>query len=57
MIGFCLGLFSFLFLISIEPPNDMNPLDIRAAAVSFMMAVFWVTEAISIFATSFLPIA
>ena len=56
MIGFGLGLSSFLFLISIEPPNDMNPLAMRAAAVSIMMAVFWVTEAISIFATSFLPI-
>ncbi|MDC3166462.1 DASS family sodium-coupled anion symporter [Candidatus Marinimicrobia bacterium] len=56
MIGFGLGLSSFLFLISIEPPNDMNPLAIRAAAVSIMMAIFWVTEAISIFATSFLPI-
>ena len=56
MIGFGLGLSSFLFLISIEPPNDMNPLAMRAAAVSIMMAIFWVTEAISIFATSFLPI-
>ena len=56
IIGFFLGLFSFVLLISIEPPNDMNPLAMRAAAVSIMMAVFWVTEAISIFATSFLPI-
>ncbi len=56
MIGFGLGLSSFLFLISIEPPNDMNPLAMKAAAVSIMMAIFWVTEAISIFATSFLPI-
>ena len=51
IIGFGLGLSAFLFLISIEPPNDMNPLAMRAAAVSIMMAIFWVTEAISIFAT------
>tara|TARA_A100001015_G_scaffold85903_1_gene95483 strand:- start:1024 stop:2469 length:1446 start_codon:yes stop_codon:yes gene_type:complete len=56
MIGFGLGLSSFLFLISIEPPHNMNPLAMRAAAVSIMMAIFWVTEAISIFATSFLPV-
>ena len=56
IIGFGLGLSSFLFLISIEPPHDMNPLALRAAAVSIMMAIFWVTEAISIFATSFLPV-
>tara|TARA_B100001287_G_scaffold151454_1_gene127451 strand:+ start:469 stop:1914 length:1446 start_codon:yes stop_codon:yes gene_type:complete len=56
MIGFGLGLSSFLFLILIEPPHDMNPLAMRAAAVSIMMAIFWVTEAISIFATSFLPV-
>ena len=56
MIGFGLGLSAFLFLISIDPPQDMNPLAMRAAAVSIMMAIFWVTEAISIFATSFLPV-
>ena len=38
-----------------DPPSNMNPLAMKAAAVSVMMAVFWVTEAISIFATSFLP--
>tara|TARA_B100000900_G_scaffold414629_1_gene441825 strand:+ start:964 stop:1206 length:243 start_codon:yes stop_codon:yes gene_type:complete len=56
MIGFGLGLSAFLFLISIEPPSDMNPLGMKAVAVSMMMAIFWVTEAFSIFATSFLPI-
>lgn len=39
-----------------DPPSNMNPLAMKAAAVSVMMAVFWVTEAISIFATSFLPV-
>ena len=36
-----------------DPPSNMNPLAMKAAAVSIMMAVFWVTEAISIFATLF----
>ena len=56
LVGFGLGISSFLILISVDPPSGMNPLAMRAAAVSIMMAIFWVTEAISIFATSFLPI-
>ena len=55
-IAFSAGLLSFFILVFIDPPSDMNPLAMRAAAVSIMMAIFWVTEAISIFATSFLPI-
>ena len=50
LIGFGLGLGSFLVLITMDPPSNMNPLAMKAAAVSVMMAVFWVTEAISIFA-------
>ena len=56
-LGFGLGISVFLILLLIEPPEDMNPLAMRAVAVSMMMAIFWVTEAVSIFATSFLPIA
>ena len=54
--GFSLGLISFVILVSIEPPSDLNPLAMKAAAVSVMMAFFWISEAVSIFATSFLPI-
>ena len=36
--GFGLGLSSFVTLVSIEPPGDMNPLAMKAAAVSIMMA-------------------
>ena len=43
-------------MLTIDPPKGMNPLAMKAAAVSIMMAIFLVTEAISIFATSFLPI-
>ena len=43
-------------MLTIDPPKGMNPLAMKAAAVSIMMAIFWVTEAISTFATSFLPI-
>ncbi len=56
-VGFVLGIGLFLVLILIPAPENMNPLAMRAAAVSSLMAVFWVTEAISIFATGFIPIA
>ena len=56
-VGFVLGIGLFLILILIPAPENMNPLAMRAAAVSSLMAVFWVTEAISIFATGFIPIA
>ena len=56
-IGLVLGVFIFAMLMLSPVPENMNPLAMRAAAVSLLMAVFWVTEAISIFATSFIPIA
>ena len=56
-IGFISGSIFFIVLIIIPPPDGMNPLAMRAAAVSILMAIFWVTEAISIFATSLMPIA
>ena len=56
-IGFTSGCLIFIILILLKPPEGMNPLAMRALAVSIMMAIFWITEAISIFATSFLPIA
>ena len=44
LIGFGLGLGSFLVLITMDPPNKMNPLAMKIAVGSVMMAVFWVTE-------------
>ena len=55
-IGIVLGLSVFLILLVVQPPEGMNPLAMKAAAVSLLMAIFWVTEAISIFATSFIPV-
>ena len=55
--GFIIGVFLFFLFLNIPPPENMNPLAMRAAAVSILMAVFWVTEAISIFATAFIPVA
>ena len=55
--GIILGLFVFVILLLIPVPDDINPKAMRAAAVSMLMAIFWVTEAISIFSTAFIPIA
>ena len=56
-IGFFSGFSTFFLLLVIETPEGMDPAALSAAAVSILMAILWVTEAISIFATSFLPIA
>ncbi len=56
-IGIVLGLFVFVTILLLPVPEGMNPQAMRAAAVAMLMAVFWVTEAISIFATSFIPVA
>ena len=56
-VGMVLGVSVFVLLLALPEPEGMNPLAMRAAAVSLLMAVFWVTEAISIFATCFIPIA
>jgi len=55
--GIVLGISIFLILLLIPVPDGMNPKAMKAAAVTMLMAVFWVTEAISIFATAFFPVA
>ncbi|MFL2983016.1 MAG: SLC13 family permease [Candidatus Neomarinimicrobiota bacterium] len=55
-LGLFLGIIIFMVMMLLPAPDNMNPLGMRAAAVSMLMAIFWVTEAISIFATSFIPI-
>ena len=56
-IGFIVGIGLFSFCVLSTPPESMNPLAMKAAGVSLLMAVFWITEAISIFATAFIPVA
>ena len=56
-IGFIFGIGLFCLCVFSTPPENMNPLAMKAAGVSLLMAVFWITEAISIFATAFIPVA
>ena len=56
-IGLIFGPIFFVSFLLIPAPDGMNPLGMKAIAVALLMAILWVTEAISIFATSFLPLA
>ena len=56
-LGLYLGSTIFVLLLVLPPPDGMDPAGMRAAAVSMLMAVFWITEAIPIFATALIPIA
>ena len=46
-----------MFFLLAPVPDGMNPAAMKATAVSVLMAIFWVTEAVSIFATAFIPVA
>ena len=55
------GLFAgpvvFILFLSMPTPPGMSPAAHRTAAVAALMAIWWLTEAISISATALLPLA
>ncbi len=55
-IGLWLGPAVFLFLL-LFPVDASNPAASRLAAVALLMAIWWVTDAIPLFATALLPLA
>ena len=55
-IGIVLGVSVFILVMILPLPDGMSPKAMKAVAVSSLMAIFWVTEAISIIATAFIPI-
>jgi sodium-dependent dicarboxylate transporter 2/3/5 len=57
VIGFWSGIIILLTLILIPAPDGMRPEALRALGVALLMAVWWVTECIPIYATAFVPIA
>lgn len=57
MIGFFLGPIVFAIMLLIPAPEGMKVEAWRVAAVTALMAIWWITEAIPIPATSLLPIA
>jgi len=54
--GFFLGPVLFLIVCLCPPPAGMPPAAAKTAAVAVLMAIWWITEAIPIPATSLLPI-
>jgi sodium-dependent dicarboxylate transporter 2/3/5 len=56
VIGLFLGPLLFLVILLLPLPAGMAPAGLRVAAVTVLMAVWWVTEAIPIPATALLPV-
>ena len=54
-IGLWLGLMSFIFLI-LFPIDGTNEAASKMAAVAVLMAIWWVTDSIPLFATALLPL-
>lgn len=55
-IGFNGGLIIFLVMLFLPPPEGMQPAAWKVAAITALMATWWITEAIPIPATGLLPI-
>ena len=55
-IGFWLGLVVFFLIVGFGNFDPENPLIGRMAAVAALMAIWWITDAISLAATSMLPL-
>jgi len=56
-IGFWIGLAVFAPLYLFFDPDPTNPLIGKMAAIAVLMAIWWITEAIPLAATSLLPLA
>ncbi|HEY4754610.1 MAG TPA: SLC13/DASS family transporter, partial [Ignavibacteriaceae bacterium] len=55
-IGFFLGLLIFILILIFADLDPANPNLTKMAAVAALMAVWWITEAIPLAATSLIPI-
>ncbi len=55
-IGLLSGFLVFFILISVPVPDGLSPDAMKAAAVTLLMAIWWITEAIPIYMTAFAPL-
>ncbi|MEO8231319.1 MAG: SLC13 family permease [Ignavibacteriota bacterium] len=55
-IGFVLGLVSFVMVLIFFNPVPENPNVGKVAAVALLMAIWWITEAVPLAATSLVPL-
>ncbi|WP_147821850.1 SLC13 family permease [Salidesulfovibrio onnuriiensis] len=56
-VGFFIGPVVFIIMLILPVPEGMKPEAWKVAAITALMAIWWITEAIPIPATSLLPIA
>lgn len=56
-IGLALGAAVFFMILALPSPAGLSPEAKRAAAVALLMTIWWITEAIPIYATAFVPLA
>lgn len=56
-IGFWSGIVALLILMICPVPDGMQPEALKALGVALLMAIWWVSECIPIYATAFVPIA
>jgi sodium-dependent dicarboxylate transporter 2/3/5 len=55
-IGFLLGPAALAFCLLTPPPGGLSELEWRTAGLGLLMAAWWITEAIPIYATALLPL-
>ena len=55
-IGFSIGLAVLLLFLFLPCPTGMKPEAMKAAGVALLMAIWWITEALPIYATAFVPL-
>ena len=55
--GLLLGIFAFALIMLLPLPAGMSFQAKSAAAVVVLMSIWWITEAIPVFATAFIPLA
>ncbi|MFV0248756.1 MAG: SLC13 family permease [Tenacibaculum sp.] len=56
-IGLILGLALFFVITAMPVPNELKPSAMKALAVVALMAVWWITEALPVYVTAFVPLA
>jgi sodium-dependent dicarboxylate transporter 2/3/5 len=54
--GLAGGILAFVIMLALAPPAGMKVEAWRTAAVATMMAIWWITEALPIAATAFVPL-
>jgi sodium-dependent dicarboxylate transporter 2/3/5 len=55
-LGFFLGILGFIILLLLPTPDGLSVEAQRAAAVVLLMSIWWISEAIPVYVTAFVPL-